>query len=184
MFYLTAAYMNFFDRVAIAPNAIAIEHNDEKLLTYNCKSQSNGTLFLVPRFTSQRNCYGFIRSVILLPLFLLFYSGACYVPIDNNYPDARLNLIIEDAAAKIHIGNTFNNVQDNFFYLLLISETIESAKRAFKHKSTSSSSLHHLHWDLQENQSVQVAHRINLFFNGKEPVHRHRQNIFSNEYFI
>jgi non-ribosomal peptide synthetase component F len=108
--YLTAAYMNFCGQsCVIAPNAIAIEHNDEKLLTYNCKTKANqmAHYFLVQGL-SQRNCYGFIRSVyrFYCCYFLLFYSGACYVPIDSNYPDARLNLIIEDAAAKIHIGNT------------------------------------------------------------------------------
>jgi acyl-CoA synthetase (AMP-forming)/AMP-acid ligase II len=36
-------------------------------------------------------------------IFAVLQCGACYVPIDSNYPDARLNLIIEDAA-KIHIG--------------------------------------------------------------------------------
>jgi hypothetical protein len=46
--YLTAAYMNFFvDRVVIAPNAL--EHNDEKLLTYNCTSQSNGIIIFGPK---------------------------------------------------------------------------------------------------------------------------------------
>jgi hypothetical protein len=55
----------------------------------------------------------------------------------SNYPDARLNLIIEDAA-KIHIGNTFNNAINMILFFLLISKEIESfAKRAFKHKSTS-----------------------------------------------
>jgi hypothetical protein len=40
----------------------------------------------------------------------------CYVPIDSNYPDARLNLIIEDARQN-YIGYNFNNTikSDNFF---------------------------------------------------------------------
>jgi hypothetical protein len=63
----------------------------------------------------------------------------CYVPIDSNYPDARVNLIIEDAA-KIHIGYTFNNTikSDTVFLSIAdIRKEIGLAKRAFKHKSTS-----------------------------------------------
>jgi non-ribosomal peptide synthetase component F len=30
--------------------------------------------------------------------------GACYIPIDSNYPDARLNLMIEDSNAAFYIG--------------------------------------------------------------------------------
>jgi hypothetical protein len=67
--YLTAAYMNFVDRVVIAPNAIALEHNDEKLLTYNCtKSQSNGILVQGLR-PNEIVTVSLDRSQILLPLF-------------------------------------------------------------------------------------------------------------------
>jgi hypothetical protein len=120
--------------------------------------KANQMAIFGPRFTSQRNCYGFIRSVyrFYCRYFLLFYSVVCYVPIDSNYPDARLNLIIEDAA-KIHIIITLITllkVITFFIYCWYWKEIGSFAKESFKHKSTSwSSSLHHLHWDLQETKA-------------------------------
>jgi non-ribosomal peptide synthetase component F len=37
-------------------------------------------------------------------MFAVLQCGACYIPIDSNYPDARLNLMIEDSNAAFYIG--------------------------------------------------------------------------------
>jgi hypothetical protein len=77
------------------------------------------------------------RLQILLPLFLLFYSVVCYVPIDKQLPRCKIKFNYRRCCQN-YIGNTFNNAINMILFFLLISKEIESfAKRAFKHKSTS-----------------------------------------------
>jgi non-ribosomal peptide synthetase component F len=45
-----------------------------------------------------------IDPELIATMFAVLQCGACYIPIDSNYPDARLNLMIEDSNAAFYIG--------------------------------------------------------------------------------
>jgi len=45
---------------------------------------------------------------LIVSLFAVLQCGASYVPIDSSYPEARLDLILEDSDAKFYIGLNLN----------------------------------------------------------------------------
>jgi amino acid adenylation domain-containing protein len=182
----------FADRVAIAPNAIALEHNHQKVTYLQLHQKANQ---MAHYFWSQGLRPNEIVTVSLdrspdfiAAIFAVLQCGACYVPIDSNYPDARLNLIIEDAAAKIHIGYTFNNTVNSDTLFLSISDIgkeIESfAKEPLNIKVPSEAAAYIIYTSgsTGKPKGVQVAHCnvINLLFSmKKEPGIGEKDKIFS-----
>jgi amino acid adenylation domain-containing protein len=98
----------FAERVAISPNAIAIEHNDQKLSYAELGKMINQ---IANYFWSQGLRPGQVVAVsldqspaLIACLFAVLQCGAAYVPIDTLYPDARVNLMIADSNAFFYIG--------------------------------------------------------------------------------
>jgi non-ribosomal peptide synthetase component F len=55
-------------------------------------------------------------------MFAVLQCGACYVPIDLKYPDARIHLIIEDSNTAFYIGlNQKNIFSQNIISLSIIA---------------------------------------------------------------
>ena len=98
----------FAKRVEMFPNSIAIEFNDKKI-TYNelgkMTNQMANYLWSRGLRPGQIVAISLDRSPELMAaLFAVLQCGASYVPVDILYPDARLNLIIEDSDATFYIG--------------------------------------------------------------------------------
>ncbi|HQK40839.1 MAG TPA: AMP-binding protein, partial [Flavobacterium alvei] len=106
----------------ILPNAIAIEFNN-KQLTYNelekTINQMANYLWSQGLRSGQIVAVSLDRSPELIAsLFAVLQCGASYVPIDTMYPDARLDLMIEDADATFYIGqNSKKTTSDKVIFL-------------------------------------------------------------------
>ena len=90
------------------PNAIALEFEDIQI-TYGYLStminQMANYLWSQGLRPGQIVAISLDRTPELIAsLFAVLQCGASYIPIDTNYPDARLNLMIEDSDAAFYIG--------------------------------------------------------------------------------
>jgi amino acid adenylation domain-containing protein len=115
----------FTQRAIRLPNAVAIESNDKKI-TYGDLSKMTNQM--ANYFWSQGMRPGQVVAIsldrspeLIATMFAILQCGACYVPMDRNYPDARLNLMIEDSNAAFYIGlNQKNNFSRNIKSLSLV----------------------------------------------------------------
>jgi amino acid adenylation domain-containing protein len=112
----------FTVRAKISPDSIAIEFED-KQFTY---AELNKTINQIAHYLCNNGLQpGQIVAVsldrtpeLIATLFAVLQCGASYVPIDTSYPDARLDLIIEDSAAAFYIGtNSKKNFPNNVITL-------------------------------------------------------------------
>jgi amino acid adenylation domain-containing protein len=65
---------------------------------------------------------------LIASLFAVLQCGASYVPIDTNYPDGRLNLMIEDSDAAFYIGLNLKTNFPNKAVSLTIASILESMR--------------------------------------------------------
>lgn len=105
----------FAKQAEMFPNAIALEFED-KQISYGELSKIINQM--ANYLWSQGLRPGQIVAIsldrtpeLIASLFAVLQCGASYVPIDTNYPDGRLNLMIEDSDAAFYIGL---NVKANF----------------------------------------------------------------------
>lgn len=98
----------FAEQAEIFPNAIALELEDKQITYGDLNTMINQ---IANYLWSQGLRPGQIVTIsldrtpeLIASLFAVLQCGASYVPIDTNYPDARLDLIIEDSDAAFHIG--------------------------------------------------------------------------------
>ena len=98
----------FSARVQQSPTAIAIEDGEQKLSYQEVDIIINKTAQFL---WSEGVRSGDVVAVsldrspeLITTLFAILQCGAAYVPVDTAYPEARLNLMINDASARFHIG--------------------------------------------------------------------------------
>ncbi|MCW2121111.1 polyketide synthase [Flavobacterium sp. 7A] len=126
----------FAKRAAFAPHAIALEYHNEKVTyaalheTANKMANYLWTQGLRP---GQIVAISLDRSPELIAaLFGILQCGASYVPIDSSYPEARIQMIIEDATASFYVGaNTFVKATPR-----LVAITIDEISKAIRNGST------------------------------------------------
>ncbi len=102
----------FAERVEMRPNSIALEYNDKKISYGDLGTITNrmaNYLWHQGVRPGQIVAISLDRSPELIAsFFAVLQCGASYVPIDSMYPDARLNVMIEDSAAAFYIGLNSN----------------------------------------------------------------------------
>lgn len=120
----------FTARAEMNPNAIALEFNESQL-TYTELSatinQMANYLWSQGLRPGQTVAVSLDRSPELIAtLFAVLQCGASYVPIDTMYPEARLNLMIEDSNATFYIGLNSKKVFPNKAISLSIEDILNS----------------------------------------------------------
>ena len=164
----------------ILPNAIAIEFNN-KQLTYNelekTINQMANYLWSQGLRSGQIVAVSLDRSPELIAsLFAVLQCGASYVPIDTMYPDARLDLMIEDADATFYIGqNSKKTTSDKVIFLsitdiLSVIENQPTESLSFKTPTESPAYTIYTSGSTGKPKGVQVAHCnvINLVYSMAE----------------
>jgi amino acid adenylation domain-containing protein len=128
----------FAQRVAVCPNAIALEFKDQKLSYDGLGKMINqiaNYLWSQGLRPGQVVVVSLDRSPELIAcLFAVLQCGASYVPIDTLYPDARVDLTIEDSNAAFYIG--LNSKKNFTTKVILLS--IDEILNAVMHLSTES----------------------------------------------
>ena len=103
----------FEDQVKRSPNAIAVVCDDQQLTYLELNEQSNQLARLilkqyegnVPTDTLIVLCLD--RSLeMMIGLLGILKAGAAYVPVDPNYPAARIQFILEDTQAQLVLTQT------------------------------------------------------------------------------
>ena len=174
------------------PNSIAIEY-ENKQLTYSELAKMINQM--ANYLWSQGLRPGQIVAVsldrtpeLIASLFAVLQCGASYIPIDTMYPDARLNLMIEDANASFYIGvNSERNLPNKVISLSIAA--ILNAVQGFptnpiNHKGATESAAYIIYTSgsTGKPKGVQVAHcnAINLVYSmAKEPGICATDKIFS-----
>lgn len=188
----TTLHELFIEQSKMRPDSVAIEFEDEHLTYHELSKRINQTanyLWSKGLRPGQIVSVSLQRSPeLIIVLFAVLQCGASYTPIDTMYPDARLNLIIEDAAAVFHIGlKPLSNISTKVIELNIqdvlnnISEfstnplTIEVNPESIAYIIYTSGST-------GKPKGVQVAHYnvINLIYSmAKEPGITEKDKIFS-----
>jgi amino acid adenylation domain-containing protein len=103
-------------QVAISPTAVAVELGDQQLTYSELNNRANA---LATHLRAQGAAAGKIVAVSLprtldLPVALLavMKSGACYVPVDPNYPADRIQAMLDDSAAEIVLDEAYLSAFD------------------------------------------------------------------------
>jgi amino acid adenylation domain-containing protein len=115
----------FAERVEMFPDSIALEFNNKKFSYSELGKMTNQ---MANYFWSQGLRSGQIVAIsldrtpeLIASLFAVLQCGASYVPIDTMYPDARLNLMIEDSDAAFYIGlNSKKNLPSKVISLSIV----------------------------------------------------------------
>jgi amino acid adenylation domain-containing protein len=115
----------FANQAEIYPNSIALEFGDTKVTYAELSKMTNQ---MANYLWSQGLRPGQIVAVsldrtpeLIASLFAVLQCGALYIPIDTMYPDARLNLMIEDSDASFYIGlNSKRNFPNKVISLSIV----------------------------------------------------------------
>ena len=182
----------FTKQAEMYPNSIALEFEDIQF-TYGYLSTTINQM--ANYLWSQGLRPGQIVAIsldrtpeLITSLFAVLQCGASYIPIDTNYPDARLNLMIEDSDAAFYIGlNSKGNFPNKVIALSIVD--IFNAMVDFpvepvnlKVPTESAAYIIYTSGSTGKPKGVQVAHRniINLVYSmAKEPGISAADKIFS-----
>lgn len=174
------------------PNAIALEFGDKKV-TYG--ELSKMTNQMANYLWSQGLRPGQIVAVsldrtpeLIASLFAVLQCGASYIPIDTMYPDARVNLMIEDSGATFYIGlDSKRNFSSKVISLSIVAilesmADLQIEPINLKVPTESAAYIIYTSGSTGKPKGVQVAHCnvINLVFSmAKEPGISATDKIFS-----
>ncbi|WP_304197890.1 amino acid adenylation domain-containing protein [Flavobacterium alvei] len=162
------------------PNAIAIEFNDKQLTYSGLEKKINQ---MANYLWSQGLRPGQIVAVsldrspeLIASLFAVLQCGASYVPIDTMYPDARLDLMIEDADATFYIGQNSKKATSDKVIFLSIADILSAIENqpteslSFKTSTESPAYIIYTSGSTGKPKGVQVAHCnvINLVYSMAE----------------
>ena len=105
----------FEDQVKKRPNNTAVIASDQVLTYDELNKQANRIAnYLINSGVKVGDIVGFIlprRSYVLSTMLGILKSGAAYLPIDPEYPQDRIELMLSDSGAKMHITeNTINKM--------------------------------------------------------------------------
>jgi amino acid adenylation domain-containing protein len=182
----------FAKQAEMSPNAIALEFED-KQITYGELStminQMANYLWSLGLRPGQIVAISLDRTPELIAsLFAVLQCGASYVPIDTNYPDGRLNLMIEDSDAAFYIGLNLKTNFPNKAVSLTIGSFLESMRDLpvepvnLMVPTESAAYIIYTSGSTGKPKGVQVAHCnvINLVYSmAKEPGISSADKIFS-----
>ena len=122
----------FAKQAEMSPNAIALEFEDKQISYGELSTKIN---LMANYLWSQGLRPGQIVAIsldrtpeLIASLFAVLQCGASYVPIDTNYPDGRLNLMIEDSDAAFYIGSNLKINFPNNAVSLTIASILESMR--------------------------------------------------------
>jgi len=122
----------FAKQAEMSPNAIALEFEDKQISYGELSTTINQ---MANYLWSQGLRPGQIVAIsldrtpeLIASLFAVLQCGASYVPIDTNYPDGRLNLMIEDSDAAFYIGSNLKINFPNNAVSLTIASILESMR--------------------------------------------------------
>lgn len=182
----------FAERVLLSPNSIALEFNDKKVTYAELGKMVNQ---MANYFWSQGLRPGQIVAVslnrspeLIASLFAVLQCGASYVPIDTLYPDARLNLMIEDSNAAFYIGLSAKKDLSNKVISIAIATILEAladfstAPLDLKVPTKAAAYIIYTSGSTGKPKGVQVAHCnvINLLYSmSKEPGITEKDKIFA-----
>ena len=122
----------FANQAEMFPLAIALEFEDKQISYVELNIMINQ---MANYLWSQGLRPGQIVAIsldrtpeLIASLFAVLQCGASYVPIDTNYPDGRLNLMIEDSDAAFYIGLNLKTNFPNKAVSLTIASILESMR--------------------------------------------------------
>lgn len=172
----------FAEQAERFPNSIAIEFEDIQVTYGSLATMINQ---MANYLWSQGLRPGQIVAVsldrtpeLIASLFAVLQCGASYVPIDTSYPNARLDLIIEDSDAEFYIGlNSKRNFPNKVISLSIeniLNSIVDLQTKPINHKVTTESAAYIIYTSgsTGKPKGVQVAHCnvINLVYSmSKEP---------------
>jgi len=120
----------FINQAKISPNAIAVEFGEEKFTYAELSVMINQ---IAHYLWSQGLKPGQIVAIsldrtpeLIASLFAVLQCGASYIPIDTLYPEARINLMMEDAGASFYIGLKSKETFSNDIIALSISAILKA----------------------------------------------------------
>lgn len=120
----------FTERAQTNPNAIAIEYENKQVSYSELAEKINqiaNYLWNQGLRPSQIVAVSLDRSPELIAsLFAVLQCGASYIPIDTLYPEARINLMMEDAGASFYIGLKSKETFSNDIIALSISAILKA----------------------------------------------------------
>ncbi|TRX22986.1 non-ribosomal peptide synthetase [Flavobacterium franklandianum] len=182
----------FAKQAEIYPNSIALEFEDKQITYGDLSTMINQ---MANYLWSQGLRPGQIVAIslertpeLITSLFAVLQCGASYVPIDTNYPDARLNIMIEDSDAAFYIGLNSKRNFPNKAVSLSIGTILESmvdlpvAPINLMVPTESAAYIIYTSGSTGKPKGVQVAHCnvINLVYSmAKEPGISATDKIFS-----
>jgi amino acid adenylation domain-containing protein len=182
----------FAKQAEMFPNAIALEFEDKQITYGELSTMINQ---MANYLWSQGLRPGQIVAIsldrtpeLIASLFAVLQCGASYVPIDTNYPDGRLNLMIEDSDAAFYIGLNLKTNFPNNAVSLTIASILESMRDLsvepvnLKVPTESAAYIIYTSGSTGKPKGVQVAHCnvINLVYSmAKEPGICAADKIFS-----
>lgn len=124
----------FEDVVAQYPEYVALEHKG-KTLTYEEFNRvcNNLALQLQKMDVKRHDRVALILNpsfAQLVAIFATLKCGACYVPVDVNYPAERIKYMLQDSEAKVVImqENCIDLIDENIEKIIIDDDTIEQSK--------------------------------------------------------
>lgn len=182
----------FAKQAEIYPNSIALEFEDKKITYGDLSTKINQ---MANYLWSQGLRPGQIVAIsldrtpeLIASLFAVLQCGASYIPIDTNYPDARLNLMIEDSDAAFYIGldskRSFPNKAISLSIVAILESMLDLPIKPINLKVPTESAAYIIYTSgsTGKPKGVQVAHCnvINLVYSmAKEPGICATDKIFS-----
>ena len=117
----------FMKQVALTPDATAVVDCHGHLTYQELDDQSNiMAKILVDRGITKNDFVGVMLSrhkEFLVAVLAIFKAGGAYIPLDHEYPDARLSYMLNDAQAKLLIS-THSLVRDKDLVIANHTETL------------------------------------------------------------
>ncbi|WP_281337149.1 amino acid adenylation domain-containing protein [Flavobacterium eburneipallidum] len=166
----------FAERATQFPDAIAVEF-DDKQVTYGQLAQQINQM--ANYFWSEGLRPGQIVAIsldrtpeLIASMFAVLQCGASYIPIDTLYPEARINLMMEDAGATLYIGSkskeTFSDTITSLSIETILKAIVDFPNEALTIKTTPESGAYIIYTSgsTGKPKGVHVAHCnvINLVY--------------------
>ena len=98
----------FEEQVEKTPDKIAVVFNDEKLTYKELNEKSNQLArYLIEQGVTPHTVIGLRlnkRLEMIIGILAIIKSGCCYLPINMQYPEDRVNFMLSDSNAKLLLG--------------------------------------------------------------------------------
>ncbi len=105
----------FENNAIINPNSVAVIFEDKKITYKELNDRANKlSHYLVEKNVTKNDVIAILlnRSIeLIVSIYAVIKSGASYVLIDNDFPEERINYIINDSNAKFCLKNSSNHIK-------------------------------------------------------------------------